>query len=73
MNELLQQKLTDEEARLAQKLYELGKGRTMVFGDRSGKIWKQTPAGSRGMYLLSLKRQSLTSGGSFGDPKADAG
>lgn len=53
------QTLTDEEARLSAKLYELGKRQVMVFGDRAGRVWKQTPAGSRGVYFLSLKRSGV--------------
>jgi hypothetical protein len=43
-----------EEARLADKLYELGRTQVMIYS-RGGKIWKQTPAG-RGSYIVSLIR-----------------
>ena len=50
----LHQQLADEERRLAEKLYELGRTQVMIYS-RGEKVWKQTPAG-RGSYIVSLKR-----------------
>jgi hypothetical protein len=49
--------IAGEEARLAEKLYELGKMQPMVYG-RDGKSWKQTPAGTRGLYFVRRVRST---------------
>ena len=49
----MHQQVAAEESRLAQKLYELGKMQALIFRGQDRKIWRQTPAGERGLYVLS--------------------
>lgn len=49
----VRQQIAEEESRLAEKLYELGKMQAMIFRGRDSNIWRQAPAGWRGLYVLS--------------------
>lgn len=56
-NQQIAQKIENEEARLAEKLYELGKVQSMIF-NKEGQVWVQTPARARGLYFVSLKQRA---------------